>query len=49
MEFKDYYKILGVDKNATKDEIKKVFRRLAKKYHPDKNPGDKASEKNLKK
>src|ERR1017187_4749828 len=48
MEFKDYYKILGVDKNATKDEIKKVYRRLAKKYHPDKNPGDKTSEEKFK-
>jgi curved DNA-binding protein len=48
MEYKDYYKILGVDKNATKDDIKKVFRRLAKKYHPDKNPGDKASEEKFK-
>ena len=48
MDFKDYYKILGVDKNATKDDIKKVFRRLAKKYHPDKNPGDKASEEKFK-
>jgi curved DNA-binding protein len=48
MEFKDYYKILGVDKNATQDEIKKVFRRLAKKYHPDKNPGNKASEEKFK-
>jgi curved DNA-binding protein len=48
MEFKDYYKILGVDKNATKDDIKKVFRRLAKKYHPDKNPGDKVSEEKFK-
>jgi curved DNA-binding protein len=48
MEFKDYYKILGVDKKATPAEIKKVYRQLAKKYHPDKNPGDKASEEKFK-
>lgn len=35
MEFKDYYRILGVDKNATADEVKKAFRKLARKYHPD--------------
>ena len=46
MEYKDYYKILGVDKNTSQDEIKKTYRNLAKKYHPDLNPNDaKAQEK----
>ncbi|HUT34849.1 MAG TPA: molecular chaperone DnaJ [Planctomycetota bacterium] len=44
----DYYQILGVDKKATKDEINRAFRKLAKKYHPDRNPGDKAAEKRFK-
>lgn len=48
MEYKDYYRILGVAKSSTQDEIKKAFRKLAVKYHPDKNPGDKKAEERFK-
>lgn len=47
-EVKDYYKILGVSKDASQDDIKKAFRKLARKYHPDLNPGDKGSEQKFK-
>src|SRR5476651_996853 len=48
MDFKDYYSTLGVAKTATAKEIKAAYRKLARKHHPDVNPGDKSAEARIK-
>src|SRR5688572_21621929 len=48
MEYRDYYQILGVNKTADQDAIKKAYRKLARQHHPDVNPGDKQAEERFK-
>lgn len=48
MERRDYYEILGVDRSASDEEIKRSYRRLAMQHHPDRNPGDKKAEEKFK-